>query len=533
MARRSLLTLRSNLRELKYSSPKRQPYIYTPLPAYNESGPNVYMGPDLMGRNGRSFAAEQDFTRISRFFSDKSNAAGLFFATKQNALEKTSPKTPYGPARVYNPANTLAQVAVSGTGVHFDKNGLTPDLSGRQKYGRKTIESLNFDSTNRLTLLYQSKIAGESVKKGGFNIAKNENTLIRYGGGPNSLGGIGFTTLRRYTNTVNWHKESASTEVGSFRNNNKAIALIPGQLFKKERSNSTGFGSTGGKSISNFMLELNGEPFKEENKKRILGRITSYNDFNRNKTFGTGDPGNIPNFDRQAYYKNKPSKTNGTDKINLQKIYSSTSDSTPPELQDDMIKFFIAVINNDDPSQREYIQFRAYLSGFDDQYSADWSSLKYLGRGENFYKYSGFDRTIGFNFSVHIGSRIELFNVHKKLNYLASLVAPDYSSTGFMRGNIIELTIGDYLNKVPGVITGFTLDIPDESVWEIARNDDGSVDKENAGELPTLINVTGFQFKPIHNFVPQKVKNFDDPASKFISLGADAKGYKFESTDIK
>lgn len=491
------------------------------------------MGPDLMGRNGRSFAAEQDFTRISRFFSDKSNAAGLFFATKQNALEKTSPKTPYGPARVYNPANTLAQVAVSGTGVHFDKNGLTPDLSGRQKYGRKTIESLNFDSTNRLTLLYQSKIAGESVKKGGFNIAKNENTLIRYGGGPNSLGGIGFTTLRRYTNTVNWHKESASTEVGSFRNNNKAIALIPGQLFKKERSNSTGFGSTGGKSISNFMLELNGEPFKEENKKRILGRITSYNDFNRNKTFGTGDPGNIPNFDRQAYYKNKPSKTNGTDKINLQKIYSSTSDSTPPELQDDMIKFFIAVINNDDPSQREYIQFRAYLSGFDDQYSADWSSLKYLGRGENFYKYSGFDRTIGFNFSVHIGSRIELFNVHKKLNYLASLVAPDYSSTGFMRGNIIELTIGDYLNKVPGVITGFTLDIPDESVWEIARNDDGSVDKENAGELPTLINVTGFQFKPIHNFVPQKVKNFDDPASKFISLGADAKGYKFESTDIK
>ena len=48
-SRKGIINIKSDLRELKYSSPKRQPYIYTPLPGYYESGPNAYMGPDLMG----------------------------------------------------------------------------------------------------------------------------------------------------------------------------------------------------------------------------------------------------------------------------------------------------------------------------------------------------------------------------------------------------------------------------------------------------------------------------------------------------
>ena len=529
MARRSLLTLRSNLRELKYSSPKRQPYIYTPLPAYNESGPNVYIGPDLMGRNGRSFAAQQDFTRISRFFSDKSNAAGLFFVTKQNALEKTAPKTPYGPSRAYNPANTLAQIAASGTGIHFDKRGLTPDISNRQKYGRATLDRFNTNDTNRLTLLYKHKIGGQPGGGGAFRIAKNnDNTLIRYGGGPNSLGGIGFTTLRRYTNTVNWYKASASNEMGPLSNSQKVIALTPDLLFKKEKSKSTGFSSTGGDGISNFILELNSEAFKEEDKKRILGRLTSYAQFNRRTTFGIADPGQSP-VDRQAYYKDKPIVTTGVDVVNRTPIYSSQRSTTdkPEEASAtrDMIKFYMAVVDNDDPLEKKFIHFRAYIKNIEDSYEADWDSFKYLGRGENFYKYQGFDRRISFDFDVHIGSRFELFNVYNKLNYFASINAPDYSSTGFMRGNIIQLTIGDYINNVYGITTGFSIGIPEDATWEIARKDDGSVD-EWTGELPTLLNIRGFTFKPIHNFVPKLVKTPSSPEAKFMSLGADNKGYK-------
>jgi hypothetical protein len=138
---------------------------------------------------------------------------------------------------------------------------------------------------------------------------------------------------------------------------------------------------------------------------------------------------------------------------------------------------------------------------------------------------------VSLSFKVHVASKAELFPTYQKLNYLASTLAPDYSAPGYMRGNIVELTIGDYLNNVPGVITGFGLGGMLEGSWDIARKDDGLSD-DYAGELPTLIDVTGFSFKPIHNFVPQTIRNLDNPESKFISLGSTHKGYKPTETKL-
>ena len=42
--------------------------------------------------------------------------------------------------------------------------------------------------------------------------------------------------------------------------------------------------------------------------------------------------------------------------------------------------------------------------------------------------------------------------------------------------------------------------------WEIAINEDGSSDS-SVKELPMIINVSGFNFKPIHNFVPRVQQN--------------------------
>ena len=85
-----------------------------------------------------------------------------------------------------------------------------------------------------------------------------------------------------------------------------------------------------------------------------------------------------------------------------------------------------------------------------------------------------------------------------------------------------SLSLGDYINDMYGVITNFNYNIPEEATWDIARKDDGSSDPDSA-ELPTLINVDSFSFKPIHNFIPRTVRNLEDPESKFISLGG--KGY--------
>jgi hypothetical protein len=107
-------------------------------------------------------------------------------------------------------------------------------------------------------------------------------------------------------------------------------------------------------------------------------------------------------------------------------------------------------------------------------------------------------------------------------------MAPDYSESGFMRGNIVQLTVGDYINNVYGVLNGITYSFPGDSSWDIAKKDDGEID-ENSAELPLLINVSNFSFKPIHNFVPSTVSSKSNPYnsgnSRFISLGDAGKGY--------
>jgi hypothetical protein len=93
--------------------------------------------------------------------------------------------------------------------------------------------------------------------------------------------------------------------------------------------------------------------------------------------------------------------------------------------------------------------------------------------------------------------------MYKKLNYLASNLAPDYSPFGYMRGPLVQLTVGGYLYEQVGFITALTYDIPNDTTFEIGINDQGNSDP-SVKELPHRINISSFSFTPIHNFVPQK-----------------------------
>ena len=75
-----------------------------------------------------------------------------------------------------------------------------------------------------------------------------------------------------------------------------------------------------------------------------------------------------------------------------------------------------------------------------------------------------------------------------------------------MRGNLVELTIGGYLFNQVGIMTGINYTIPMDSPWEIAINSNGDPDR-SVKELPFMIKVSGFNFIPIHNFVPNVQKN--------------------------
>ena len=172
-------------------------------------------------------------------------------------------------------------------------------------------------------------------------------------------------------------------------------------------------------------------------------------------------------------------------------------------------------LDNNDPSLKTYIHFRAFLDSMDDSYAAEWASQKYMGRAESLYNYQGFDRTVNLSWTVAAQSKQELIPMYKKLNYLASVCAPDYSDSGYMRGNLIELTVGGYIYEQMGIMQGISYTVPQDSPWEIGINDssintegfDKNRSDDTVKELPMMIKVSGFSFKPIQNFVPNKQIN--------------------------
>jgi hypothetical protein len=149
------------------------------------------------------------------------------------------------------------------------------------------------------------------------------------------------------------------------------------------------------------------------------------------------------------------------------------------------------------------MHFRAFIDSFSDSYNASWGSVKYLGRGENFYSYDGFTRTISLSFTTVAQSKQELIPMYKKLNYLASQLTPDYSPSGYMRGPLVKLTVGGYLYEQPGFIQDLSYDLITDAPWEIAINTEGGVD-DTVKQLSQMVKVTSFTFIPIHNFVPSK-----------------------------
>ena len=224
-----------------------------------------------------------------------------------------------------------------------------------------------------------------------------------------------------------------------------------------------------------------------------------------------------------VYDKGTPGKQieRTADRRAMKPLYNSSTGkpiSSAKNDDSDFIKFQMSVVNNDNPSERTWITFRAFIDSFSDSFSAQWSDVKYVGRGESFKTYGGFGREISMGFTVAVQSRQEQFPLYEKLNYLASLTAPDYSDEGFMRGNLIYLTVGDYLRDVPGVLKGISIGGFEQSNWEIAKKLNGDPLNENIAQLPHVLQVSGFSFSPIHNFIPQK-------GSKFIGYDtSDEKG---------
>ena len=240
------------------------------------------------------------------------------------------------------------------------------------------------------------------------------------------------------------------------------------------------------------------------------------NAYDIERRLALGDPGRV----KGTYAKHITEKTDVLDKINASPIYTRTSGSIGRNSKDynDLVSFRIGIIDPTSPSTTRYMNFRAYIDSFSDSYSATWKGQRYMGRAEEFYKYDGFGRDISLAFTVVAHSQGEMHGMYQKLNFLASSLAPTYTTSGYMAGNLAKLTFGDYIYEQPGFISSITYDIPEESSWEISLTPEGRIaNKDNPDELPFMIKVTGFKFTPIHTFRPEiQSKNLTNP-NRFIT----------------
>jgi hypothetical protein len=281
------------------------------------------------------------------------------------------------------------------------------------------------------------------------------------------------------------------------------------------------------KSIKSILVGREGIPTPKDFRKKLrdipnfqnnaqtIGNLTNAPDYatqNIEQRVNLGDPGNRNRKNLTSYVRGYDSSGaasfNSYDRISALSIYKSSEIVRTLPI-DDLVTFRIGVINNDTPDQKVYIHFRAFLNQITDAYTAEWNDTRYIGRGEKFYNYTGFDRKYSLSWTVAAQSKAELIPMYKKLNYLASVCAPDYSSAGYMRGNIVTLTVGGYLHEQPGIITGFSYEMnEDNATWEIGISDNESATPDTTvKQLPHLIKVTGFNFIPIHTFVPRLQQN--------------------------
>lgn len=213
----------------------------------------------------------------------------------------------------------------------------------------------------------------------------------------------------------------------------------------------------------------------------------SYNDKNIGVKNLLGNPGtkikNLSNFSEGT--RNKDT----IDKINASEPGIDLSRS-------DLIPFKITNIQSG-----QVLTFRAFLGGITDSYTATINSQQYVGRGEQFYTYGGQTRKISLSWTVASLSKEELLPMYRRLSALAGNTAPKYVD-GFMQGPLVKMTIGGYINELPGYIEGFSLDMAEDSTWEIGINPDGTLDNTTS-QLTHVIKVNGFNFTPISTYLPQ------------------------------
>lgn len=343
-------------------------------------------------------------------------------------------------------ASTLAQVPVNGTGTHFVKG---------------------FNGVSKQTYLSGMSTAPHTLVRQGSKVY-TENTALDAGAGSETVGGTKINNDKRLegTETLTGLKD---TEGGDLEGN--IVGNVKSKLENMAKQASDKLAS----SISGKFLNTAKSVFKD-------ARIN------------LGDISKRDSGDRKDY--DAPFDSTISDRINMLDPYSGQIESL--DKTRDIIKFRFNIIT---PEDNTYIHFRAFLNTFDDNYNGDWNQFSYNGRAENFYTYSGFDRSINIGFRIAAQTRYEMKPLYKKMALLASSTAPTYNNEGVMRGTLVKATVGDYIYEMPGFVSNVNFAWDQSYPWEIAIDAPEGGKDSGMQELPMVMDCN-LTFTVIHRFAP-------------------------------
>ncbi len=270
-------------------------------------------------------------------------------------------------------------------------------------------------------------------------------------------------------------------------------------------------------SLDNITYGVASDNKTVTSKTAYVGPISgSYSTINNQRTYNLN-----PNFKRNRY-GSLGAPTNGNkqytytgDKFNAtntSKLNISTENKAPDN--DQLFKFYLNLVNPQSPGTSNYLYWQAYVDNFNDQVGAEYDSFTYTGRGYPSYRYKGFTRSISLDFTIVATTPDQMIPIYTKLNELIQNLAPNYSSNGYIRGNFVKLTFGDYLNNVPGIINGFSINPIFEAGFDIGGTEEEKAKNITSGkQLPKAIKISGFNFTPITSNDNRLVSS----DSKFIS----------------
>jgi hypothetical protein len=425
-----------------------------------------------------------------------------------------------GPGSVYGVGRTFIR--------RFDytSNGINKQQSQNHSSVGGNPGNVNYIGTLGLSQQYFSSY-NSSLGIGGLNISSLPGLFgSLFGAAARAISGVNATAnLRKYNNLDINNPTNAPTNINTatysgtggeikYISNDNKVLSIPSTSGKvvpvKSASYQTYQNIINSKKLTQNTVYVDG---KQANQFGIFGDIDTGTKEKLGKTL-------LPNATTNPLYTNgrtviriaKPwtSVTRELrvgsglqDEINLTPVFKMNAGTIDDSIFisgvgnkkiNDLVKFRIQALNGSNPNSADWMIFRAYLTQLTDNTDASWNSVKYNGRGEDFYIYNGFSRKINIGFKVAALSAEEMKPMYQKLNYLMGNVMPDYNGQGLMRGPLVRMTVGNWIDGQSGILNNISYTIPQDSPWEIAINE--PITGEKLLILPHIVEVS-MTFTPI------------------------------------